>query len=341
MMRNAGMALVLFALPMAARAQDPIPIGIIDFYGSSKVPVERARAALTFREGDTISPEANEPPAFIAATETKLEALPGVARARVNLTCCDNGRAIAYVGIEESGSKTMTFREAPRGDARLAADVVQAGEEFSKAFTSAVERGDAVEDRSQGHALNHDAATRAVQDRFVTYANRDLAQLRRVLRSSSNAAERALAAQVLGYAADKPAIVDDLVYGMSDPSEAVRNNSMRALLVIAEMTPKAPRIPAEPFVALLSSLAWSDRNKAAGALDALTRRHPECLKTVRGRAVSTLAEMARWKSVGHAQPAFLVLARVAGISDEVALQALQRGDRETVIQAAIARGGHR
>lgn len=61
---------------------------------------------------------------------------------------------------------------------------------------------------------------------------------------------RALAAQVLGYARDKAAVVDDLVYGIGDPGQNVRNNAMRALLVISKMTPSGrqavPPVPAEP-----------------------------------------------------------------------------------------------
>src|SRR5215510_4660067 len=228
----------VWTLVAAAEAAGPaIPIGIIDFYGLSKVSAERARTALTFREGDMIPVAGDERRAFTAATEDQLAALPGVSQARTNLVCCDNGRAIIYVGIEERGSVTMSFRAAPKGDARLAADIVEAGDELSKALSLAVQRGDAADDRSQGHSLAHDSATRAIQGRFVIFADRDLSQLRHVLRSSSNSAERALAAEVLGYAADKSAVVDDLVYGMSDPSEGVRNNAMRALLAIAEMTP--------------------------------------------------------------------------------------------------------
>lgn len=317
-----------------------IPIGIIDFYGLNRVSADRARAALTLTEGDTISLVGDERPAFMASSEARLATVPGVSRARISLVCCDNGRAIVYVGIEERGSATMSFRAAPKGDTRLAPDIVQAGDEFSKLFLVSVQRGDAAEDRSQGHALAHDSATRAVQDRFVLYANRNLRELRRVLRSSPNAVERALAAQVLGYAADKSAVVDDLVYGMSDPSEDVRNNAMRALLVIAEMAPSAgrpvPRIPPEPFIALLNSPVWTDRNKASGALSALTSsRDPQLLEALRQReAITALAEMARWKSEGHAQAAFVVLGRIAGYLDDGALSLWRRGEREVVINAA-------
>lgn len=344
--RAISIALVL-ALPTFAAtraASQTVPIGIIDVYGLSRLSAGDVRAALTFREGDAISLEGEERPAFMAASEARLVSLPGVRQARINLVCCDNGRAIVYVGIEERGSPPMSFRAPPAGDVHLAIDIARAGEEFEKALTLAVQRGEAGEDRSRGHALQFDPVTRSVQESFVTYANRDLDELRQVLRTSSNAAERALAAQVLGYAADKSAVVDDLVYGMSDPSERVRNNAMRALVAIAEMTTPAgrlaPHIPPEPFIALLSSPEWSDRSKASLALAALTQnRDPIFLVALRRQAISSLVEMARWKSEGHAQPAFIVLARIADYSDEAALTLWQRGEREVVIDAALRRDG--
>lgn len=322
-------------------AGQSIPIGIIDFYGVKRVPLPRARAALAFKEGDSISVGGDARPAFLATSEGRLATVPGVRRAQITMVCCDSGRAIVYVGIEEHGAASMSFRAAPQGDARLAPEIVQAGEEFSKALLIAVQRGSAAEDRSQGHALAADAAVRAVQDRFVRYASRDLSQLRRVARGSSAAAERALAAQVLGYAADKSAVVEDLAFAMSDPFEDVRNNAMRALMVIAEMAPIAgrpvPRIPPEPFLALLQSPVWTDRNKASGALLALTgSRDPQLLEALRQRdAITALAEMARWKSEGHALAAFVVLGRIAGHSDEEAMELWQRGEREGVIITAL------
>jgi hypothetical protein len=324
-------------------ASQSIPIGIIDVYGLNRVSADRVRAALMLKEGDTVSLAGEGRPSFATASEARLAALPGVSRARISLVCCENGLAIVYVGIEEHGAPTMSFRASPGENVRLAADVVQAGEEFSKAALLAVQRGDVAEDRSQGHALAHDSTMRAVQDRFIHYAKRDLHDLRRVIRNSSNDAERALAAQVLGYAADKSAVIDDLVHGMSDPSGDVRNNAMRALMVIAEMAPSAgnpvPRIPPRPFIALLNSLVWSDRNKASSALMALTsNRDPRLLEALRRpEAITALAEMARWKSEGHAQAAFFVLGRIAGYPDDDALNLWRRGEREVVINEALRR----
>jgi hypothetical protein len=313
-------------------------IGIIDLYGLGRVSARQVREALTFKEGDTILRFENERPAFLTVSEDRLASVPGVARAQTHVVCCEQGRVIVFVGVEERGRTPMRFRAAPVGTARLAADIVQSGEEFSKAFRLAVERGNAAEDRSQGHAFTHDPATRAIQERFVVYAKRDLPQLRLVLRSSSDATERALAAQVLGYAMDKQAVVEDLVRGMSDASEEVRNDAMRALLVFADPSLGAsrPHIPAEPFIEFLKSPIWSDRNKASGALMALSAsRDPGLLATLRKEALAPLVEMARWKSAGHALYAFTILGRIAGYSDEAARELWDRGDREVVIEAAI------
>jgi hypothetical protein len=315
-------------------------IGIIELYGLSRVSAGQVREALTFKEGDTILLGDDERPAFLTASEDRLARLPDIARARINVVCCDQGRAIVYVGIEEHGATTMRLRAAPLGTARLAADIVQSGEEFSNALMLAVQRGDSAEDRSQGHAFARDPATRAIQECFVVYAKRDLPQLRLVLRSSSDAAQRAVAAQVLGYATDKQAVVEDLVQGMSDPSEEVRNNAMRALLVFADTVPSGsrstPRVPAEPFIEFLNSPVWSDRNKASGALMALSAsRDPGLLARLRKGALTPLVEMARWKSAGHALAAFIILGRIAGYSDEAAHHLWDSGDREVVIEAAI------
>jgi hypothetical protein len=323
-----------------AHGQD-LQVGIIDFYGLNKVSTSQVRSALAFKEGDIISLDGDEPPSFLRATEHRVAQLPGVVRARTELVCCDHNRAIVYVGVEERGARTMKLRTAPRGAARLPEDIVESGAEFSRALSLAVQRGDVTEDRSLGHALSHDPATRAIQERFVGFAARDLPVLRRVLRTSSDQDQRALAAEIMGYAPDKQAVVDDLVLGMNDPYDEVRNNSMRALMVFADAAAghrPALSIPAQPFIAFLDSPVWSDRNKASGALLALSRgRDPGLLSTLRKEALAPLVEMARWKSEGHALAAFIILGRIAGYTDDKAQALWNAGERETVIGAAVGR----
>ena len=264
--------------------------------------------------------------------------VPGVVHAHAALVCCDEGRAIVFVGIEEPGAPITHFRTRPTGEARLPPDVVRAGQEFSDALTAAVLHGRAAEDDSQGHALFEDPATRAVQMRFVAYAARDVAQLRRVLRESADDAQRALAAQVLAYVSDKQSVVQDLVEAMDDPSADVRNNAMRSLAVFARMTPDrahaAVRVPYEPFVQLLHSLRLDRLKQGSDGAPGPFREAGIrlLLDLLRARALAPLVEMARWKSAGHAEAAFTVLGRIAGLSDEDIQAAWQRGDREGLLR---------
>ena len=169
------------------------------------------RQTLTFKEGDSISFAGNARPAFLVEAERRLAALPGVIRASVNPVCCDAGRVIVYVGLEQQGQPVTRFRDNPTGTVRLQADVLQAARDLEEAQKTAVVRGDVGEDDSRGHTLMHDAAARAIQERFVGYAARDLKALTRVLRESSDAGQRAIAAEVLGYAPVKQDVVPDLV----------------------------------------------------------------------------------------------------------------------------------
>lgn len=129
---------------------------------------------------------------------------------------------------------------------------------------------------------------------------------------------------------------------MSDSSADVRNNAMRTLGVFARMSPRAGhssvRIPGKPFVALLHSLDWTDRNKASAALMGIAaRRDPALLESLRREAQTPLVEMARWKSLGHAWAALAILGRIGAQSDEAIEAALNRGDREAIIHAALDR----
>jgi hypothetical protein len=102
--------------------------------------------------------------------------------------------------------------------------------------------------------------------------------------------------------------------------------------------PQELPIPVEPFISLLNSPVWTDRNKASLALFYLTeRRDPTLLASLRARAMTPLVEMARWKSPGHAAPALMILGRIAGQSEAEVHAALDRGDRDAVIGAALGR----
>jgi len=321
-------------LPVSQDPQFP-PIGIIDFYGLRDISERQVRESLQIKEGDPSSVETKE-------AERKLESLPGVAEAQISRVCCDAGKAVLFVGIREKGTPSLQFRLAPQGKVRLPQDVAQAEDDFRKALSDAILKGNSGEDDSSGHALSIDPSARAIQERFITFAARDLKLLRDVLRHSSDAEHRALAAQVIAYTANKQAIVNDLIDAMRDSAEGVRNNSTRALAVMAgaaRQTTRQPiKIPVRPFIEMLNSIEWTDRNKSSWALLRLTdKRDSGVLFEIRQKALPSLIEMARWKSSGHAQSSFVLLGRVARLPEDEITAAWERGERAAFIETAIKR----
>jgi HEAT repeat protein len=160
-----------------------------------------------------------------------------------------------------------------------------------------------------------------------------------VLESSSNAEQRAIAAQFMGYVHSSAAQINALVRASHDPEEDVRNNATRALWVLAASSPKrAERIPADGFIEMLYSRSWTDRNKSSLLLEVLTRsRDPKLLAQLRSRALDPLLEMLRWRSNGHAAAARLILGRCAGI-DEARLEKLvEAGDTTPILEALPVR----
>jgi hypothetical protein len=307
----------------------------IDLYGLRTTSDTAVRAAVGLRAGDPL-------PGSLDAIRTRLRQLPGVDEVDLSPVCCsDNGRTILYVGIRERGTPAIAFRNAPDGSARLPPAILATGDRFESALRGAVQRGVTSEDHSRGYALAEDPALRAVQEEFATLATRHVDTVVAVLRHSADARHRALAAQVVAYGPDRQRATRELLDAVRDPSDAVRNNAVRALAVIGEWANEHPdsgvRIPAAPFIALLHSVSWTDRNKGIMVLVPLTAsRDSVLLADLRARALLPLTEMARWTTPGHALGPFLVVARIAGVDDGEAFQAFQSGARETVIRRALA-----
>lgn len=328
---------LLVILLLASTTQQALPIGIIDFYGLRSVTKQQARQSVGLKEGDALP----DPwPEFRARAEGRLKSLPNVTQARVQGVCCDAGKLIIFIGIREKGAPPLRFRSAPLGKVRLPDKIEKTGEAYSDAITNAVMKGEASEDDSHGHSLVANAEARALQEVFITYAAQNLNLLRAVLRGSADAKHRALAAEIIAYAPNKQDIVKDLVYGTRDADSDVRNNSLRALGVIAEFArssgERGIKVPLKPFVELLNSIEWTDRNKAALALFSLTAsRDPLVLAYLRRRVLQSLVDMSRWNSPGHAQYPFIILGRVGNISEEEIQTAWDEGKQESVIERVL------
>jgi HEAT repeat protein len=236
--------------------------------------------------------------------------------------CCTQEQQVeVYVGVAEKPVRQVRTPPVFTGKARLPEDMIRADDEYDKQVREAVSRGQAREDDSQGHALAADyPPLRAVQQIFIDYARDHAALASEVLASSANARHRAVAAVILGYAPDKRAAATALIRGVSDPDDGVRNNATRALGVIATYSVAHPElgihIDPEPFVEMLNSVVWTDRNKGEMVLAQLTAgREPGLMKLIGKRARPALIDMCRWKNPGHSFQGCLLLRRVEGLPD--------------------------
>ena len=310
-------------------------IGVVDFYGLHKISEWRIRQALGAKEGDRL-------PHSKGDVEERIDAIPGIVEGHLEAVCCNAGKTILYVGVEEKGSPHFELRDPPDGEQVLPEEITAAYRRFMEAFTVAVRRGATGEDLTAGHSRMIDRNARAVQDMFPQLAEDHLSELRNVLRDCGDEDQRATATYVIAYAVHKSEVIDDVQYALKDPDARVRQNAAHALMamaVYARMNPKSG-LKVEPtwFIEMLNSLSWSDRNQALLALQTLTENgETGTLEQLRVRALPALIEMARWKTLEHALPAYILVARIAGWNEDLIRAAWSRGDREQAIAAALKR----
>jgi hypothetical protein len=333
---SAGLLLGVMTIPAASAQKAPAQsapgadkgpvIGTLDFYGLRKVTEAKVRQALGVHEGDVLPPSKGD-------VEGRLDAIPGVVESHLEAVCCDNGKITLYVGIEERGAPHFELHDVPDGDAELPGEIDSAYRRFLDAYATAARQGYTKEDLTKGYARSEDLATRAIQEMFPSIVADHLPELRATLRNSSDEEQRATAAYVIGYAPDQKSVVNDLQYALRDADPGVRVNAARSLIAFA-----GAGIKVEPtwFIEMLNSLSWTDRTRALAALQILTdSRNQTVLDQIRERALPALVEMARWKTLAHALPAFLLLGRLTSLSDKQIQDAWSRGDRESVIAEAL------
>ncbi|HEY2013433.1 MAG TPA: HEAT repeat domain-containing protein [Bryobacteraceae bacterium] len=326
------------AFVYSAAAQTPV-VGDINLYGLHKIAPARILSAIEVKTGAPLPPSKGE-------MEDTLDKIPGVVNARVEAVCCDGPRVSLFIGIEERGAAHAAFRSDPVGDATLPSELLDQYRGFVAAVGRAAGKGNAAEDLTAGHSLMADPEARAFQQQFQTFAGAHLEDLRNVLRNGSEAEQRAVAAAVIDYADSKKGIVDDLQYALQDPDESVRANAARSLMAIAILGSKQPalgiHISPTWFIQLLNSVVLSDRLESAKVLLTLTDSpNATVLEQLREQALPSLVEMARWKTPRYALPSFLLLGRLAGLTDGQVRQNWEKEDREAVIEKALNPGGRK
>jgi hypothetical protein len=310
-------------------------VGAIDFYGLRKLSADRLLRELKVKEGEPL-------PASRVELEEKLEELDGVVGARVEAVCCASpGRPILYVGIEEKGSVHFEVRPPFEGSGvpMLPAEITQAYRQLIEAMAGAVRTGETAEDWSRGHSLLADETSRGWQLRLLQLADENLPALRQALKEGDEE-ERAIAAYAIGYVTDKRAVINDLQLAMRDPGAKVRENALRSLAAFTVLARRDPSLEMQVLptwiVEMLHSLDWSDRQQAIHVLLTLTEiREPKLMQLLKERSRDALVEMARWKYLPHALPAYVLLGRSAGMAETEIERTWAADEREKTIAAIL------
>lgn len=323
------LALSLLACLSLASAQAP-KVGAVEIFGNHKTSAEKVRKALGVLEGGPL-------PASKGDTEERLEMLDEVTRATVEAVCCTDKQAILYVGIEEKGAPRFELRLPPSAEINLPDEIMQAWSEFTTNLAIAVRKGTAQEDLTAGHSLVADADTRATQMKFLELTEKHWAIIRDVMRNGADEQQRAVAAYLMGYTKDKKRAADELQFAMRDDDSTVRVNAMRGLVAIMILAAKQPeleiRISPTWFIEMLHSTHFTDRLKAADALYNFTeKRDANILTTLRERAVTSLTEMSAWREPAHAISAFILLGRIANLSEPEIQELWKKGDRAALLK---------
>ena len=250
--------------------------------------------------------------------------------------CCDNsGKVIVYIGLRAKPVGQTLYNPSPRGSARLPRAALRLHKDVEKTWLKAMEKGVSGEDDSQGYALSLDPETRTKQLALHAYVARHAPVVRRVVESARNVEQRQIAAEMLGYADRSSEQIAALIRASHDVDDGVRNNAIRALLVLARSSSEVSAIiPGECFVGLLNSGVWTDRNKSAELLSVLTaKRDPQLLTCLREQALTSLVEMAHWSDPGHADSSRLMLGRIAGIEEPTLIAMIERKEVEPIVNA--------
>jgi hypothetical protein len=284
-------------------------IGDIEFYGYKGIDVAALRKTLPVHEGDPYSDSTKK-----LVADAVLKAI-GKPPTEVAAICCDEQQnMLLFIGIPGGSYRKFAYNDAPKGNARLSAAMLELSSRIDHALEAAVRKGGegTQEDDSQGYALIQDPATRALQLQERAYALAHEGEILRAL-ESSDVEQRRVASDALGYAQQSHRQILALVRAARDPDDDVRNNATRALGVLARSNPKIARqIPPDPFIAMLNSGIWTDRNKGAFVLAALTADRDQAVLTkLRVEALDALIEMAKWRRAAHAYNARVLLGRVA------------------------------
>jgi hypothetical protein len=197
-------------------------------------------------------------------------------------------------------------------------------------------RGPVAEDDSNGYSLTKDDLLRPKELAFREWALTHQDVIFKVLKESSVKQQREVAAYAVGYLDPSKTQIDALVSAVTDRSGAVRNNAIRSLACIASSSKaRAAMIPPEPFLQLLNSGEWTDRNKGEFVIKSLCANDPSLYEKLKTSCLQSLCEMACWDRP-HASGARALLSHITNIAPEKINEFGSAGDLDSLTRVVFA-----
>src|SRR5918996_395707 len=151
---------LLFASIISAQDTDK-RIGSIEFFGYSGFDLNKIRASLPIREGDSF--EATDVKVFerIDGIRESIRLSTGKLPTDVAPVCCDiQGNYMIFIGLAGNSTVTGSYNAVPTGTVRLPPATVNLYKQLMDLGSSLVSQGRATEDRSKGYALSTDEELR-------------------------------------------------------------------------------------------------------------------------------------------------------------------------------------
>lgn len=324
---RAGLCL-MFAGALYAQ---PPRVGLVEYYGYQKLSPERISRMAGVAAGDPL------PPAKADVVQ-QLERSPDVVQAHVEGYCCFGDQVVLYLGVLESGSRPFSLHSPPSEDLQLPLKLDLVYKRLLRSLEAAHGRGITGETLDRGYPLSEDAEARRAQETLALLVDPLVPDLGQIVRRAADDQVRAAAVYILAYTADRRAAESHLQYALRDFHPDVRQNALRTLDLVRRSLSEKPDgdfvVSSTWLIEMLSSVVWADRTEAAKVLADLTATRPESvLLTLEDRGLNSLAQMALWKTPEHAQAPYLLLGRIAGMSDDEILASFRSGNRELVLNA--------
>jgi hypothetical protein len=253
------------------------------------------RTAIPFREGDLSRPRLED------EARSAVHRVTGRNATDVFVACCTGrGELTIFIGLPGDSFRPLTFDAAPQGAISLPPELINLYKRMSQAENDATLKSVAKEDKPVGYRLLKEPVARAAELSFRAYALGHEEEVIRVLTTSGDADQRAMAADALGFSARNSQQMKALVRAARDTDGVVRNNVTRALSEILRRDPTtASRIPLASFIDVLLSGTWTDRNKVSLVLVSLTQsRDSVLLHRIQSEAVTRFSKWLTGASSG-------------------------------------------